>query len=280
MDLWKLFIRPLDLIKLAIRNEDVFSKMERLAKMLAGLVAVATLLLAVITYRSESEVRKFTQKQQAWSIINDHAKDYKCDWDANLGNMPRYHRNSGQVEALQFLIGQDTNLSGIGMPCSEFGELRAQYAQLNDSNLWLSNFTDADFRHARLSRAIFNRSSMDEARFDDAFLENAQLHGVSARNAFFKSTHLRFARMAGSDFTCADFRGADLRGADFDRSQLSGASFEGAKMEGATFSGVCYIQVEKDACYRRVDSDGRPTGLSVALKKCPSNWARQPNDVD
>jgi hypothetical protein len=261
------------------RRRDFFLQLERWAKLIGGAITVATFLLAVITYSSESGVRTFSQKQEAWSIINDHARDYACDWDERDNKVPRYHTNNGQVEALQFLIKQGTWLSGIGMPCSEFGHLMAKGAHLNNTNFWLSNFTMADFRGAELASIDLNRSSLDAADFSDATLKNAQMHGVSAKSAIFSRAILSFVRMPGSDLTCSDFRGADLSGANLNGSRVSSANFNGAIFnEATTYDGACWdVPSKKDKC----DGDGKPVGWpGRSLERCSSKWSRQLNDND
>jgi len=260
----------------------LMSRLERWTKFIGGIVVVATFLLAVITYWSESGVRSFTQKQQAWSIINEHALDYPCNWDRDKDQSATksqvYHKNSGQIEAMQFLIAQKTGLTGIGLPCSEFGNLRAKGAHLNKAGFWLSNFTDADFRYADLSGAVLNRSTLNGADFGHARLKQGEMHGVSAVGANFSSANLSLARMPGSDLTRSNFSHADLRGADLDDSQVTDADFTAVITDCRTsYIDACYVKHKPDKHGRTGEPINWPASF---LKECAPNWSKHKDDSD
>jgi hypothetical protein len=247
-------------------------RLEQWTKILGITGTVLGIGWTVFTYQAESRTRNFEQRQKAWEIINEHAKEVLCDKTEE--SMPTYHRNSGQIDAMEFLIEQGAPLNGIGMPCSEFGDLKGSWARMSNAQFWMSNFTRADLDNANLYHSNFNWSTLDKADLNNARLKYANMHGASVIGANFISADLSYASIPGSDLTEANFSKAILTKADFNRSNLTDAIFSGAITNDLEI---------KDACYKphAVDHEGRtgmpidwPSSLGV-LELCASGWSRQ-----
>lgn len=176
---------------------------------LGALAALATLGWTVIVYTEESSARKFEQQSKAWAAINEHATriEEALPKDAGSSSLdcPRIrHTNTGHVTAIEFLAQQRVSLSGIGLPCSEFGGIQAANANFSGATLSVSNFVTANLQNADLRHGDFSRSN-----FSWANLRGAKLADASFRNAILTDTDFTDAEPEdkGSGLI-ADFSGA------------------------------------------------------------------------
>ncbi|BDU21669.1 pentapeptide repeat-containing protein [Dyella sp. GSA-30] len=253
-------------------------KLERWTKIIGIVATVFGFLWTTWTYSIESKVRSFEQRQKAWSIINEHVRQVRCDGQGET-EVPKYHTNSGQIDAVEFLVSQHASLNGIGMPCSEFGGLRAAGAVIDNGHFWMSNFTLATLDDTELFQIDLDRSTLDGATFRGANLGEAKLHGIYAKWTDFSKAKLSKAKIPGSDLSDANFKGAILISANLRRSRVTDADFTGADLADADVEGVCYVPRKANEQH----GDGQPVGWPTSLKKpvvCPSDWSVQINDSE
>ncbi|MBV8901331.1 MAG: pentapeptide repeat-containing protein, partial [Verrucomicrobia bacterium] len=152
-----------------------------------------SLLVAVISYFSESGDRLKQKHYQAWQVINSAQ---------SKGG------SGGRIEALQELVADKVPLVGVdvsdaflmGVDLSRANLLRAnlraadmrncklvganlQYAALVSTNLRRSDLQRADLREVDLQDADLNGASLAEANLDDANLARADLRRSDWRDA-------------------------------------------------------------------------------------------------
>jgi uncharacterized protein YjbI with pentapeptide repeats len=250
----------------ALRN------LERWTKIIGITATVFGIIWTAWTYAVESGARNFDRRQKAWSTINAHAKDVNCAWEPH-----KDHTNTGHIDSIEFLASQGTSMSGIGLPCSEFGAMRVPGAHLNNASLWYSNFAKADLSRANLSSSKLPFSQLSGADLDHADLTHAVLTGITGHWANFAGAKMMYANLVGSDLSNADFRDADLSHSNLSLAQLTHADFTGAKLDGATLTGACYrTRVENESL-----PGGAPRGWPEAITLvpvCPVDWQRRSHD--
>ena len=237
------------------------------------------ILWTAYTYVVESDVRSFEQRQKAWAMLNEHAREERCLADEHLASVPHYHTNSGQIDAIEFLVKQRTSLSGVGLPCSEFGQLRASHGSFSNAGFWWSNFTLAEFDYADLTLTDLDHSTLDNASFAGAKMTGARLHGVIAPEVDFTGADLTGLRASGSDFRGAVFKNAILKDTILNRARLTDADFTDAKFQNVSFTDACYVPHPKNAD----GSQGKPIAWPANigdLKVCPPDWNVQLDDID
>ncbi|MBD2178205.1 pentapeptide repeat-containing protein [Pseudanabaena sp. FACHB-1998] len=99
------------------------------------------------------------------------------------------------------------------------------------------DFSNADFKGAKLdnvdfSKAILTGAKMQDASLIGANLQEANLDGVNFTNANLSRARLIQSSVIWSEFKNAQMNLVDLAGADLTRSNFSGAKMEGANLKG------------------------------------------------
>ena len=100
------------------------------------------------------------------------------------------------------------------------------------------DFTNADFKGAKLDNVDFSNSILTGAKMQDASLvganfQEANLDGVNFTNANLSRARLIQSSVIWSEFNKAQMNLVDLAGADLTRSNFVGAKMEGANLKGS-----------------------------------------------
>jgi pentapeptide repeat protein len=155
-----------------------------------------SLLLAVISYFSESGDRLKQKHYQAWQVINSAQ---------GRGG------SGGRIDALEELHADGVALVGVDV-----------------SDAFLQ---DIDLSGADLLRAVFRGADVRGGKFARARLEFADLTSANFRNANFQRSVLRNAALQDADLNGADLREADLDGANFAKADLRNTDLLKAKWQ-------------------------------------------------
>jgi len=149
-----------------------------------------SLLLAVVSYFSESGDRIKQKHYQAWQVINSA--------QAKGGS-------GGRIDALEELHKDGVPLVGVDLSGAFL-----QGIDLSDGNL-----RRADFRSADVRGGNFNGAQMEYVDLASANVRDATLQGANLRNATLQDTDLTAANLTEADLEGTDLAKADLRHSDF-----------------------------------------------------------------
>ena len=95
------------------------------------------------------------------------------------------------------------------------------------------DFTNADFKGAKLDNVDFSKAILTGAKMQDASLVGANFQGANLDGVNFTKANLNRARLIQSSVIWAEFSNAQLNLVDFAGADLARSNFVGAKMEGA-----------------------------------------------
>ena len=166
-------------------------------------IGTLSILIAVISYFAESDLRTQQRHYQAWQVINT------AQGKGGSG---------GRIEALEQLNRDRVPLVGV-----DVSDAFLQRVELGGANLDRANFSSADLR---------------DASFADAQLEFANLASGNFRNCSFRSADLRDATLQD-----ADLQGANLSNADLARADLSKADLRLSDLHNAKWSLIANLKL-------------------------------------
>jgi hypothetical protein len=149
-----------------------------------------SLLVAVVSYFSESGDRLKQKHYHAWEVINS------AQGKGGSG---------GRIDALEELLADRVPLVGV-----DVSEAFLQGIDLSGADLLRANFRAADVRGGNFAKARLEYADLTGANF-----RNANLQGTDFQNADLQDTDLTGASLAGSDLEGVNLARADLREADF-----------------------------------------------------------------
>jgi Pentapeptide repeats (8 copies) len=155
-----------------------------------------SLLVAVISYFSESGDRLKQKHYQAWQVINSA--------QARGGS-------GGRIDALEELHADGVPLVGVDV-----------------SDAFLQGI---DLGGADLLRASFRAADVRGGKFVKSRLEFADLSSANFRNADFQKADLKSASLQDADLNGADLRDSDLEGANLSKADLRNADLSNIKWE-------------------------------------------------
>src|SRR5438132_5313771 len=148
-----------------------------------------SLLLAVVSYFSESKDRIKQKHYQAWQVINS------AQGKGGSG---------GRIDALEELHADGVPLLGV-----DVSNAFLQGVDLNGANLLRANFRSADIRDGS-----FLGAQLEDADLTSANLRHADLQQADLRNANLEDADLFGADLAQADLTGTRLSKADLRNTD------------------------------------------------------------------
>jgi uncharacterized protein YjbI with pentapeptide repeats len=160
-------------------------------------VGTLSILIAVISYFAEGEMRTKQKHYQAWQVINT------AQGKGGSG---------GRIEALE-----DLNMDGVPLVGLDVSDAFLQRVNLDGANLDRANFSSADVR---------------EGSFVAAMLESANLTSGNFRNSSFRNADLRNATLEDADLHAVNFSDADLAGADLSKADLRNSDLRNTKWSG------------------------------------------------
>src|SRR6201993_5521870 len=152
-----------------------------------------SLLLAVISYFSESKDRLKQKHYQAWQVINSAQ---------SKGG------SGGRIDALEELHTDGVPLVGVDVSGAFL-----QGINLNGANLLRANFRAADVRGGNFKGAQMEYIDLSSANFRDATFQKADLRNATLQDADLFGANLSEAELEGTDLSKTDWRNADLRNA-------------------------------------------------------------------
>jgi hypothetical protein len=155
-----------------------------------------SLLLAVVSYFSESGNRLKQKHYMAWLVINSAQ---------SKGG------SGGRIDALEVLHADGVPLVGV-----DVSDAFLQGIDLGGADLLRANFRGADVRRGNLSKSR---------------LEYADLSSANFRGANFRSADLRKASLEDADLNGADLSDSDLEGANLSKADLRTAVLRDCKWE-------------------------------------------------
>ena len=159
-------------------------------------LATLSLLLAVVSYFSESGNRLKRKHYMAWQVINSAQ---------SKGG------SGGRIDALEELHADGVPLVGV-----DVSDAFLQGIDLGGADLLRANFRGADVRRGNLSKSR---------------LEYADLSSANFRGANFRSADLRKASLEDADLNGADLSDSDLEGANLSKADLRTAVLRDCKWE-------------------------------------------------
>jgi Pentapeptide repeats (8 copies) len=168
-----------------------------------------SLLVAVISYFSESGDRIKQKHYHAWEVINS------AQGKGGSG---------GRIDALEELLADRVPLVGV-----DVSEAFLQEINLSGANLLRANFRTADVRGGNFAKA----------QLEYADLTSANFRGANLGNTNFGNADLQDADLTGADLRGADFDGANLARADLRHSDLGNIKWkEIANLKAANLFGT------------------------------------------
>ncbi len=156
-------------------------------------VGTLSILIAVISYFAESDLRTKQRHYQAWQVINT------AQGKGGSG---------GRIEALEQL-----NRDGVLLVGLDVSDAFLQRVELEGANLDRANFSSADLRDGSLADAQLEFANLTSGNFRNCNFKNADLRDATLQDADLQGANLSDADLARSDLSKADLRYSDLRNA-------------------------------------------------------------------
>jgi hypothetical protein len=156
-----------------------------------------SLLLAVISYFSESGNRIKQKHYMAWQVINSA--------QAKGGS-------GGRIDALEELHADDVPLVGV-----DVSDAFLQGIDLGGANLLRASFRGADVRRGKFVESQLEFADLTSANFRNASFQKADLRSASLQDADLNGADLRDSDLEGVNFANADLRNTDLRNAKWEK---------------------------------------------------------------
>jgi len=150
-----------------------------------------SVLLAVVSYFSESKDRIKQKHYQAWQVINS------AQGKGGSG---------GRIDALEELHADGVPLVGVDVSGAFLQDI-----DLSRANLLRANFRAADVRGGNLDGAQMQYVDLASANFRDANLRNADLRNATLQDADLTGANLSEADLEGANLAKADLRSSDFR---------------------------------------------------------------------
>ena len=150
-----------------------------------------SVLLAVVSYFSESKDRNKQKHYQAWQVINS------AQGKGGSG---------GRIDALEELHADGVPLAGV-----DVSDAFLQDINLSRANLLRANFRAADVRGGNLDDAQMQYVDLASANFRNANLRNADLRNATLQDADLTGANLSEADLEGANLAKADLRSSDFR---------------------------------------------------------------------
>jgi hypothetical protein len=150
-----------------------------------------SVLLAVVSYFSESKDRIKQKHYQAWQVINS------AQGKGGSG---------GRIDALEELHADGVPLVGV-----DVSDAFLQDIDLSRANLLRANFRAADVRGGNLDGAQMQYVDLASANLRDAILRNANLRNATLQDADLNGANLSEADLGGANLAKADLRDSDFR---------------------------------------------------------------------
>ena len=150
-----------------------------------------SVLLAVVSYFSESKDRLKQKHYQAWQVINS------AQGKGGSG---------GRIDALEELHADGVPLVGV-----DVSDAFLQDINLSRANLLRANFRAADVRGGNLDGAQMQYVDLASANLRDAILRNTDLRNATLQDADLTGANLSEADLGGANLAKADLRNSDFR---------------------------------------------------------------------
>lgn len=110
-------------------------------------------------------------------------------------------------------------------------DLGLRWGMLKDASG--KDFTNADFKGAKLDNVDFSKATLTGAKMQEASLVGANFQGANLDGVNFTKANLNRARLIQSSVIWAEFNNAQMNLVDLAGADLTRSNFAGAKMEGA-----------------------------------------------
>jgi pentapeptide repeat protein len=156
-----------------------------------------SLLLAVVSYFSESKDRIKQKHYQAWQVINS------AQGKGGSG---------GRIDALEELHADGVPLVGVDVSGAFLQDIN-----LARANLLRANFRAADVRGADLKGAQMQYVDLASANFREANLQNADLRNATLQDADLTGANLSETDLGGANLAKADLRNSDFRNTKWEK---------------------------------------------------------------
>ena len=169
-----------------------------------------SLLLAVISYFSESRDRLKQKHYQAWQVINSAQ---------SKGG------SGGRIDALEELHADGVPLVGV-----DVSDAFLQGIALRGADLLRANFRAADVRGGDFSKSRLESADLSSAKFRGANFHSADLRKASLEDADLNGADLSDSDLEGANLSKADLRTAELRDCKWEKiSDIKLANILGTK---------------------------------------------------
>jgi uncharacterized protein YjbI with pentapeptide repeats len=184
-----------------------------------------SILVGLILFISEADVRKIEGRHQAWQTINQ-IKD-------------KNFTSAGRLEALQHLnrgCKEEQGSSSLFLLWRKLPLVKGFYADcisLKGLNVNEVNLPGIDLRGARLQSAQFQDTKLENANFQGVQLEGANFKGAKLLGANLQGANLNNVQLEGADLSHAKLRGASLIGAQLPDADLSHVDLRGVDLTDA-----------------------------------------------
>src|SRR6516162_3684254 len=150
-----------------------------------------SVLLAVVSYFSESKDRIKQKHYQAWQVIN---------------SVQGKGGSGGRIDALEELHADGVPLVGVDVSDAFLQDINRSRA-----NLLRANFRAADVRGGNLGGARMQYVDLASANLRDAILRNTDLRNATLQDADLSGANLSEADLGGANLAKADLRNSDFR---------------------------------------------------------------------
>src|SRR6516225_6001530 len=156
-----------------------------------------SLLLAVISYFSESGDRLKQKHYQAWQVINSAQ---------SKGG------SGGRIDALEELHSDGVPLTGV-----DVSDAFLQGIDLGGADLHRAKFRGADVRNGKFVESRLEFADLSSANFREADFRRADLRRSSLEDADLNGANLSDSDLEGANLSKTDLRAADLRNCKWEK---------------------------------------------------------------
>jgi hypothetical protein len=238
------------------RAEEISSARSALLVMLGGLIAVATAIYTVKTFRLSRQGQITDRLTRAVDQLGNEAVDIRLGGIFALERLAR-ESPGDHSQIMEILTGfvRERSPWVDGLPHPAAGAMPPALKQPQsgadiqaaiqvigrrnakrdaESAAWVLDLSAVDLRGATLARGNFTGAIFHEAHLEGADLSGTDLSHLEATDAHFDGADLTGARLDGSILANAHLRGAELRFAQLKRTNLRDADLRGANLFSAT----------------------------------------------
>lgn len=164
-------------------------------------------------------------------------------WISNICGQREKWENIFALSHLSFLNIEGCNLNGSDLWRSNFADANITKASFVSSDCRYSNFQNtvgikSNFAYSNLTGSVFNGANLKEAYLEGCRIFNTNFNNANLRDANFRNAVIVSANFSGADLEGANFEGSLIQNVKFKNANLTNTVFHRANIENTKLPGI------------------------------------------